>query len=98
MDGIPESIISTKFVEPLVWVVIAWLLNELWSSQKKLLAKHDNETEKNTLAIVSLDKTMIMLQSKIEILSEQMRPLHSLPSEVKVATEKLSKLEKLSIE
>ena len=92
MDAIPESLISTKYIEPMVWVIVLWLLSEVWASLKKMLAKHDSETEKNTTAIIKLDKSIALLQAQIETLSEYMSPV---PRHKK---EKLRKLDQHPIE
>ncbi len=74
---IDESLLSTKYIEPLVWILMVWLLNEVWSSHKKLLSKLTSETERNTVAIMGLDNTMAHLQEKIESLSDKILTPHS---------------------
>lgn len=92
--AIEEGLITAKYIEPAVWVLLAWLIKELWSSYNKRHDKQDSETEKNTDAILTLDKSIIELQGQIKLLAEQIRPLQRLPDDVAKAFEKLRKLEK----
>lgn len=91
---VAESLISTKYIEPAVFVLVAWLMKELFSSYNKRHEKQDTITEENTKAILTLDKTIIELQGQIKLLAEQIRPLQRLPEDVARAHEKLRKLEK----
>lgn len=94
--AIEESIITTKYLEPAMMVLCAWLLRELYSSYTKRHDKNDSDTEKNTAAILTLDKSIIELKGQINLLVEQIRPLQRLPEDVAKAHEKLRKLEKSS--
>lgn len=89
-----DSLITAKYVEPAMWILMAWLLRELYSNYNKRHEKQDSETEKNTDAILTLDKSIIELQGQIKLLMEQIRPLQRLPEDVARAHEKLRKLEK----
>lgn len=92
--AIEEGLITAKYIEPAMWILMAWLLRELWSNYNKRHESQDSVTKENTKAIMSLDKTIIELQGQIKLLAEQIRPLQRLPEDVARAHEKLRKLEK----
>ncbi len=92
--AVDESLLTSKYLEPAVWILMAWLIRELWSNHRKRNEERDSETQKNTAAILTLDKSIIELQGQIKLLMEQIRPLQRLPEDVAKAHEKLRKLEK----
>lgn len=92
--AIEESLLTSKYIEPAVWVLLAWLMKELFSSYNKRHERQDSATSENTRAILMLDKTIIELQGQIKLLAEQIRPLQRLPEDVARAHEKLRKMEK----
>jgi len=89
-----ESLLTSKYLEPAIWILMLWLARELWSNHAKRNTERDTDTEKNTAAILTLDKSIIQLQGQIQLLMEQIRPLQRLPEDVAKAHEKLRKLEK----
>jgi hypothetical protein len=92
--AVDESLLTSKYLEPAIWVLMLWLARELWSNHAKRNQERDTETEKNTAAILTLDKSIIELKGQISLLLEQIRPLQRLPEDVAKAHEKLRKLEK----
>ena len=48
-----------------------WLARELWSNHAKRNDQRDTETQKNTAAILTLDKSIVELQGQIKLLMEQ---------------------------
>ena len=92
--AVDESLLTSKYLEPAVWILMLWLARELWSNHAKRNDERDSDTEKNTAAILTLDKSIIQLQGQIQLLLEQIRPLQRLPEDVAKAHEKLRKLEK----
>ena len=92
--AIEESVLTSKYLEPAIWILMLWLARELWSNHAKRNDQRDTETQKNTAAILTLDKSIVELQGQIKLLMEQMRPLQRLPEDVAKAHKKLRKLEK----
>lgn len=92
--AIEESLISTKYLEPAIWVICAWLVRELYSSFVKRSDNQDTSTDRNTAAILTLEKSLIAFQGQISLLSEQIRPLARLPDDIAKAHQKIREIEK----
>lgn len=89
-----ETLISAKYIEPLLLVLLAWLMKELFMYYKKGHEKQDTDIADNTKAILKLDLTMVELHSEIKHLGEQIRPLQDLSQTVIKLNEKIVNFEK----
>lgn len=79
---ISESILSTRYLEPAVYVVLAWLLREFYVAGKDKTKEQDNATKENTTAITLLREELIKFEAKLDLMSEFLTPLMRLPQDV----------------
>lgn len=89
-----ETLISAKYIEPLLFVLLVWLLKEVFMYYQKAHEKQNTDIAENTKAILKLDLTMVELHSEIKHLGEQIRPLQNLSETVIKLNERIHNFEK----
>ena len=87
-----ESIFSTKYLEPAIYLLIGWLFSEIISFYKEKNTNQSQSTKENTNAIIALDKTLIEIRGQITLLSTQIQPLMRLPTDIAEAHSKIREI------
>ena len=87
-----EVLFSTKYLEPAIYVLLAWLLREFYMAGKDKTKEQDSATKENTQAITLLRQELIKFEAKLDILSGFLTPLMRLPQDVTVLHSKLRAL------
>ena len=87
-----EVLFSTKYLEPAIYVIMAWLLREFYMAGKDKTKEQDSATKENTQAITALRQELIKFEAKLDMLSGFLTPLMRLPQDVTVLHAKVRSL------